>query len=217
VSCRCGANYASGQSWYRKGERYESFVTFGCEPRSFNLVDRPRECRTIRERLPHKFCVKKFRLCVDRMLGFWSWRHFVADMQKHGQLQNLQRMLGERTETRLGSKSTIMVLQQPGAKAIKLALSISRGRQTRWPLFISKVASGTFRTSRERGQFIKCADTLSDTSDIVANGGGFARVYVPEKKLLIDVLETVRNVNYPIWRAAYDSIVQAEQVVHAAA
>jgi (p)ppGpp synthase/HD superfamily hydrolase len=68
-----------------------------------------------------------------------------------------------------------------------------------------------------RGQFIKCADTLSNTSDIVANGGGFARVYVPEKKLLIDVLEKVRNVNYPIWRAAYDSIVQAEQVDHAAA
>jgi hypothetical protein len=112
-------------NWYRKGERYESFVTFRCEPRSCNLVDRPRECRTTRERLARKFCAKKFRLCVDRMLGFWSWWHFVADMQKHGQLQNLQRMLGERTETRLGSKSTIMVLQQPGAKAIKLALSIS--------------------------------------------------------------------------------------------
>jgi hypothetical protein len=68
-----------------------------------------------------------------------------------------------------------------------------------------------------RGQFIKCADMLSNTSDIIANGGGFARVYVPEKKLLIDVLEKVRNVNYPIWRAAYDSIVQAERVVHAAA
>jgi len=40
---------------------------------------------------------------------------------------------------------------------------------------------------------------------------------VPEKKLLIDVLEKVRNVNYPIWRAAYDLIVQAERVVHAAA
>jgi len=26
-----------------------------------------------------------------------------------------------------------------------------------------------------------------------------------------------RKVSYPIWRAAYDSIVQAEQVVHAAA
>jgi hypothetical protein len=40
---------------------------------------------------------------------------------------------------------------------------------------------------------------------------------VPEKKLLIDELTKVRKVSYPIWRAAYDSIVQAEQVVHAAA
>jgi hypothetical protein len=30
---------------------------------------------------------------------------------------------------------------------------------------------------------------------------GSARVYVPEKKVLIDVLEKVHNVNYPIWRA----------------
>jgi (p)ppGpp synthase/HD superfamily hydrolase len=60
-------------------------------------------------------------------------------------------------------------------------------------------------------------DMLSNTKDIVAHDLGFAQVYVPEKKLLIDQLTKVRNVSYPIWRAAYDSIVQAEQVVLAAA
>jgi hypothetical protein len=65
-----------------------------------------------------------------------------------------------------------------------------------------------------QGQMIKCADMLSNTKDIVAHDLRFARVYVPEKKLLTDQLTKVR---YPIWRAAYDSIVQAEQVVHAAA
>jgi (p)ppGpp synthase/HD superfamily hydrolase len=67
-----------------------------------------------------------------------------------------------------------------------------------------------------QGQMIKCADMLSNTKDIVAHDLRFARVYVPEKKLLIDELTKVRKVSYPIWRAAYDSIVQAEQVIHAA-
>jgi hypothetical protein len=58
---------------------------------------------------------------------------------------------------------------------------------------------------------------LSNTKDIVAHDLRIARVYLPEKKLLIDELTKIRKVSYPIWRAAYDSIVQAEQVVHAAA
>lgn len=68
-----------------------------------------------------------------------------------------------------------------------------------------------------RGQMIKCADMLSNTKDIVAHGGNFANVYVPEKKLLIDRLNKARTVVYPIWRAAYDQIVQAEQALNAAA
>jgi hypothetical protein len=68
-----------------------------------------------------------------------------------------------------------------------------------------------------QGQMIKCADMLSNTKDIVAHDLGFARAYVPEKQLRIDELTKARKVSYPIWRAAYLSIVQAEQVVHAAA
>jgi hypothetical protein len=68
-----------------------------------------------------------------------------------------------------------------------------------------------------QGQMIKCADMLSNTKDIVAQNLRFARVYVPEKKSLTDQLTKVRKVSYPIWRAAYDSIVHAEQVIHAAA
>jgi hypothetical protein len=37
-----------------------------------------------------------------------------------------------------------------------------------------------------QGQMIKCADMLSNTKDIVADDLRFARVYVPEKQLLID-------------------------------
>jgi hypothetical protein len=52
-----------------------------------------------------------------------------------------------------------------------------------------------------QGQMIKCADMLSsNTKDIVAHDLGFARVYVPEKKLLIDELTKARKVSYPIWR-----------------
>ena len=40
---------------------------------------------------------------------------------------------------------------------------------------------------------IKCADMLSNTNDIVAHDLGFARVYVPEKKLLIDELTKARK------------------------
>jgi hypothetical protein len=49
---------------------------------------------------------------------------------------------------------------------------------------------------------IKCADMLSNTKDIVAHDLGFARVYVPKKKLLVDELTMARKVSYPIWRAA---------------
>jgi len=68
-----------------------------------------------------------------------------------------------------------------------------------------------------RGQMIKCADMLSNTADIVANGGGFARIYVPEKKALILSLEKVRSTSYPIWREAYDQVVRAEQRLACAA
>jgi (p)ppGpp synthase/HD superfamily hydrolase len=68
-----------------------------------------------------------------------------------------------------------------------------------------------------QGQVLKCADMLSNTSDIVAHGGGFARIYVPEKKALIEVLDKVRTVNYPIWRACYDSVIEAEETLRRAA
>lgn len=64
-----------------------------------------------------------------------------------------------------------------------------------------------------RGQMIKCADILDNTGDILTHGGDFAQIYVPEKKLLIDRLDAVRTSNYEIWRAAYDQIVHAEQVI----
>ncbi|WP_334436931.1 HD domain-containing protein [Bradyrhizobium sp. AZCC 1610] len=68
-----------------------------------------------------------------------------------------------------------------------------------------------------RGQMIKCADILSNTASIVENDIGFARIYVAEKGLLIDALEKARQAQYPIWREAYDCVVQAQNRVRRAA
>jgi uncharacterized protein YycO len=95
-----------------------------------------------------------------------------------------------------------------------MSTSFVLSRRALWPAPRSDAA---LAGASWQGQMIKCADMLSNTKHTVAHDLGFAQVYVPEKKLLIDQLTRVRNVTYPIWRAAYDSIVQAEQVVHAAA
>lgn len=68
-----------------------------------------------------------------------------------------------------------------------------------------------------KGQMIKCADMLSNTADIVQHAIGFARIYIPEKGLLINELDKVRKVNYPIWRACYDSVLQAQETIRRAA
>ncbi len=68
-----------------------------------------------------------------------------------------------------------------------------------------------------QGQMIKCADMLSNTADIVKNAIGFARIYIPEKGLLINELDKVRKVNYRIWRACYDSVLAAQETIRRAA
>lgn len=62
-----------------------------------------------------------------------------------------------------------------------------------------------------QGQMIKCADIISNTKNIMEHCPGFAKVYIPENRLLIEVLQRVRTVNYSIWLAAYDQILKAEQ------
>jgi (p)ppGpp synthase/HD superfamily hydrolase len=63
-----------------------------------------------------------------------------------------------------------------------------------------------------RGQMIKCADTISNTSDIVANDPGFAsKAYIPEKLALMPVLTNVRQYCFGIWKEASDGVVRAEQ------
>lgn len=61
-----------------------------------------------------------------------------------------------------------------------------------------------------QGQMIKCADMLSNTRDIMDHDLGFARVYVPEKRKLIEALHSVREYRYSIWQECFDSIVAAE-------
>lgn len=69
-----------------------------------------------------------------------------------------------------------------------------------------------------RGQMIKCADTISNTKDIVENDIGFARKhYIPEKIALMPVLVNVRQACYPLWREAFDTVNKAEQEILRAA
>ncbi|WP_439357903.1 HD domain-containing protein [Bradyrhizobium sp. DASA03007] len=63
-----------------------------------------------------------------------------------------------------------------------------------------------------RGQMIKCADTISNTRDIVENDRGFAsKVYIPEKLALMPALTNVRQYCFGIWKEASDGVVRAEQ------
>jgi len=78
------------------------------------------------------------------MLGF-RWWDFVVNVQKHGELQNLQRMQGGRTENRLGWQPTIMVLQQPWPKAIKCVLIFLRPPRGAASLNFECAGTGTDR------------------------------------------------------------------------
>jgi len=63
-----------------------------------------------------------------------------------------------------------------------------------------------------RGQMIKCADTISNTRDIVEHDPRFGRqVYVPEKLALMPVLTNVRQYCFGIWKEASDGVTRAEQ------
>jgi (p)ppGpp synthase/HD superfamily hydrolase len=60
------------------------------------------------------------------------------------------------------------------------------------------------------GQMIKCADMLSNTRDIMEHDRKFAKVYIPEKRELVDVLDRAQRHCYPIWRECFDSVTKAE-------
>jgi (p)ppGpp synthase/HD superfamily hydrolase len=70
-----------------------------------------------------------------------------------------------------------------------------------------------------RGQMVKCADTISNTGDIVVNDLDFAReTYIPEKVALIPVLSAVRVACFPLWKEASDVVERAyKEVLHATA
>jgi (p)ppGpp synthase/HD superfamily hydrolase len=65
-----------------------------------------------------------------------------------------------------------------------------------------------------RGQMIKCADTISNTSDIVANDLRFAKnTYIPEKMALLPLLTNVRQYNMAIWIEAWEGVTRAEKEI----
>jgi (p)ppGpp synthase/HD superfamily hydrolase len=65
-----------------------------------------------------------------------------------------------------------------------------------------------------RGQMIKCADTISNTSDIVANDRRFAKhTYIPEKLALLPLLANVRQYNVGIWYEAWSGVCRASEEI----
>jgi (p)ppGpp synthase/HD superfamily hydrolase len=64
-----------------------------------------------------------------------------------------------------------------------------------------------------RGQMIKCADTISNVPSIVEHDLGFAEVYVPEKRALLERMSTVRTACFPLWSEAYAVVRKAQRDV----
>lgn len=71
-----------------------------------------------------------------------------------------------------------------------------------------------FAKSSPRGATIKLADLINNTSSIVEYDKNFARVYLEEKALLLDVL---KHGNPQLWELAYKTLqeAQAQLVQHA--
>jgi (p)ppGpp synthase/HD superfamily hydrolase len=63
-------------------------------------------------------------------------------------------------------------------------------------------------------QSLKCCDLISNTKDVAKNSKGFALVYLPEKRRLLEV--ALVDARYPIWRAAHAVLVEAENALAAA-
>lgn len=57
-------------------------------------------------------------------------------------------------------------------------------------------------------QTIKCADLISNTSSIVARDPKFAKVYLAEKLMLLDVMTKADN---ELWLIAYEQCKECEQ------
>lgn len=62
-----------------------------------------------------------------------------------------------------------------------------------------------------RGQMIKCADSLSNTPSVVQHDIGFAKIYLPEKRALMERLNAVRMACFPIWEEAYKAVRKGER------
>jgi (p)ppGpp synthase/HD superfamily hydrolase len=69
------------------------------------------------------------------------------------------------------------------------------------------------RGASVEGQSLKCCDLISNTSEIVELNPEFAKRYLPEKRLLLE--NALTNARYPVWKAAYASLVKAEKKLEA--
>lgn len=61
----------------------------------------------------------------------------------------------------------------------------------------------------DKTQIIKCADLISNTSSITQYDPDFAKVYLEEKRLLLEGMRESVN-KHPIWKRAFDLIERPE-------
>jgi (p)ppGpp synthase/HD superfamily hydrolase len=117
----------------------------------------------------------------------------------------------EDTETRYG-----MLLVEFGSEVADLVLEVTDvsrlehgSRNIRKRIDRQYLAGASWR-----GQMIKCADTISNTSDIVANDLRFAKhAYIPEKLMLLPLLTNVRQYCFGIWNEAWEGVTRAEKEI----
>lgn len=62
-----------------------------------------------------------------------------------------------------------------------------------------------------RGQMIKCGDIDHNIPSIVEHDLDFAQTYVPEKRVMMERMTSIRNACFPIWDLAYKTVRKGER------
>jgi (p)ppGpp synthase/HD superfamily hydrolase len=98
------------------------------------------------------------------------------------------------------------------AELVKWLTDVSRpedgNRATRKALDRDHITEAPFEA-----QMIKTADLISNTTSILEHDINFARVYVKEKRLLLECMrETVKQTS--LWKAGIDCLVNAESAIN---
>jgi (p)ppGpp synthase/HD superfamily hydrolase len=101
-----------------------------------------------------------------------------------------------------------------GGRVAHLVLQVSdRSRPDDGTRYVRKslIDLQYLKGSEPDAQSLKCCDLISNTKDVAKNSPGFARVYLPEKRALLE--NALIHARYPIWKAAHAVLVEAENAI----